>query len=112
MPWTQPPRISAASPATPPVCTTTGPATTSTFSFFSDGVPHQRGRLPHGRIHLPLARNAVGHEGEREAVALLRFRRDADAAQPDDDVVARRAGRAAGGRTRGPSRTTIMASMR
>ena len=33
--WTQPPRISAARPATPPVCTTTGPATTTTFSFCS-----------------------------------------------------------------------------
>src|ERR1035441_5070516 len=32
-PCTQPPRISDARPATPPVCTTTGPATTSTLCF-------------------------------------------------------------------------------
>ncbi len=32
---TNPPRISAAKPCTPPVCTTTGPATATTFNFCS-----------------------------------------------------------------------------
>ena len=56
--------------------------------FLLDGVAHQRRGLPHGGFHLALRRDAVGHEGEGQAVALLGFGRDADAAQAHHDRVA------------------------
>jgi hypothetical protein len=74
-------------PATPPVWTTTGPATTTTLSFCSRAA-HQRRGLADGGFHLAFGGDAVGHEGEREAVALLGFRGDADAAHADHDAVA------------------------
>ena len=44
--------------------------------------------LANGGFHLALGRNFVRHEGEGEAVALLRFGRDANAAHADHDHVA------------------------
>ena len=52
------------------------------------GLPHQRGGLADGGFDLPLRRNSVAHEGEGEAVALLRFGHDADAAHAGDHLVA------------------------
>ena len=51
-------------------------------------LPDQRGGLADGGLHLALRRDAVGHEGEGQAVALLGFGDHADAAQPDHDGVA------------------------
>src|ERR1035441_8453658 len=135
---TQPPRINDARPATPPVCTTTGPATTSTFCFcptacrtssavcrtavstwrseempldmkanerrsrsFDSGItrmPRSPTTIwsPERRSHRrrqyarPAANTTMASfRSEREAVALLRFRNHADAAQPHHDLVAR-----------------------
>ena len=46
-------------PATPPVWTTTGPATTTTFWLLLDRVAHQRGGLPDRGFHLALRGDAV-----------------------------------------------------
>src|ERR1035441_8494011 len=105
-PCTQPPRISDASPATPPVCNTTEPAPAHPPAprppqnrpppprhsprvhhhraghhqhplLLLHRVPHQFRRLPHRRFHLPFRGDAVGHKREQEPVAFLRFRRHA-----------------------------------
>ena len=59
------------------------------FQLLLERLRDQRRGLPHGRFHLPLRRDAVGHEGERQAVALLGFGRHADAAHPHHHAVAR-----------------------
>ena len=53
------------------------------------GLADQRGGLAHGGLHLALRGDAVGHEGERQAVALLRFGHHAHAAQAHHDRIAR-----------------------
>ena len=51
-------------------------------------LPRQRRRLPHRGLHLALGGNLVRHERERQTVALLRFRRHADAVHAGDHHVA------------------------
>ena len=59
------------------------------FQLLLERLPDQRRGLPHGGLHLALRRDAVGHEGERQPVALLRFGRHADAAHAHHHAVAR-----------------------
>src|SRR5215472_7038851 len=58
------------------------------FEFLLDGLANQRCRLADGGLHLALGADAVGHEGEFQAIALFGFRSHADAAHPDHDAVA------------------------
>ena len=53
-----------------------------------DGMAQQRGRLADGGLDLPFGGDAVGHEGEIQAVALLGFRDHANALEADDHLVA------------------------
>ena len=50
-------------------------------------VTHEGSGLADRSLHLALGRDAVGHEGKGEAVALFGFGDDADAAHADDNLV-------------------------
>src|ERR1017187_8491914 len=63
-PCTQPPRISDASPATPPVCTTTRPATASTLCFGAPrpaAPPPPQNHRPHPRHSPGVHHHRAGH---------------------------------------------------
>ena len=93
-------RISAARPATPPVCTTTGPATTTTFCFCSmawrTSAAVWRTAVSTWRSdEMPLDMKANARRSRSLDSGITRMPRS-----PDHDPVALRADRAAGGRTR------------
>ena len=101
---TKPRRISSEKCSTPPVCTTTGPATTAMRppAFFTSRIIC--GDARDAAFDAALRRDVVAHEREAEAVAFAELRRHADAVVAADDRLARldvaqlaALGRAAGG---------------
>ena len=71
--------------STPPVCTTTGPATTAMRPPALLDVAHHRGDARDAAFDAALRGDLVAHEREAEAIALAELRRDADAVVPADD---------------------------